>query len=50
MLVNKKVEAVADILRMKNPDFSVSQSYSIAKEIVDKIDHLVDHNISEPTG
>lgn len=50
MLVNKKVEAVADILRMKNPDFTMSQSYSIAKEIIETINNLTDTQINEPTG
>ena len=50
MQTNKKVEAVAEVIMMMSPNFSMSKSYSIAYEAVKAIENINDNSASEPTG
>ena len=49
MRTNKKVEAVADILEMLNPDFSLSQRYMAAYNIVQILENIPEDNVGEPS-
>jgi hypothetical protein len=47
---NKKVEKVAETLRMINPNFTISESYLKAYDIIKSLEELDDFTGGEPTG
>ena len=50
MQTNKKVEKVAETLRMINPSFTLSQSYLTAYDIIKSLELIEDFNEGEPTA
>ena len=50
MQTNKKVELVAEQLRQIVPDFTISESYMKAAEIVNAVESVNTNEICEPTA
>jgi hypothetical protein len=48
METNKRVEAVAEIIHMVSPDFTLSKRYMIAAQIVKAVENI-DQQVSEPS-
>lgn len=49
MRINKRVEAVAEMLEMINPDFTISERYSAAYDIVKAIEDIPEDFECEPS-
>jgi hypothetical protein len=49
MRTNKKVEAVADLLEMVNPDFTLSERYMTAYNIVKILEDMPEDTVGEPS-
>jgi hypothetical protein len=49
MRTNKKVEAVADVLEMVNPDFTLSERYLAAYNIVKILEDMPEDIMGEPS-
>lgn len=50
MQTNKRVEAVAEKLRQLVPDFTVSESYVTAAEILEAVESVNNEEVCEPTA
>jgi len=50
MQTNKKVEVVAQKLRQLVPDFTVSESYVSAVQIIEAVESVNTEQICEPTA
>jgi hypothetical protein len=50
MQTNKKVEIVAEKLRQLVPDFTMSESYVNAAQIIDAVESVNTEEICEPTA
>jgi len=50
MQTNKKVEIVAEKLRQLVPDFTVSESYTSAVQIIEAVESVNTEEICEPTA
>jgi hypothetical protein len=49
MKINKKVEAVAEMLHMINPDFNISERYTAAYNIVKALEEIPEEFECEPS-
>jgi hypothetical protein len=49
MRINKKVEAVAEMLYMINPDFNLSERYTAAYQIVKALEEMPEDLECEPS-
>lgn len=50
MQTNKRVEAVAEMLQMINPDFTLSESYTAAYKIVKVLEDIPAFTECEPSA
>lgn len=50
MQTNKRVEAVAEMLQMINPNFTVSERYTAAYNIVKVVEEIPEYSSCEPSA
>jgi hypothetical protein len=50
MQTNKKIEVVAERLRQIVPDFTVSESYVNAAQIIEAVESVNNEEVCEPTA
>jgi hypothetical protein len=49
MIINKRVEAVAETIRMISPDFTIAKSWQMAAKIVEVLDSVPEQEVCEPS-